>query len=110
MDRLISKGIDQLKTSLTVHTVCPYWFFSLSFISGVTIVKVGGNSGSKGELSYKSGSRHEISSITTATSTTTPTGQLISECLSDVLNFAKKNKKTPKNWWISTLESRSWLN
>ena len=45
----------------------------LIFISGVTIVKVGGNSGSKGELSYKSGSRHEISSITTATSTTTPT-------------------------------------
>merc|ERR1711971_105326 len=38
--------------------------------SGVTIVKVWGNSGSKGELSYKSGSRHEISSsITTATST-----------------------------------------
>ena len=43
------------------------------FISGVTIVKVGGNSyGSKGELSYKTGSRHEISSTTTATSATTP--------------------------------------
>ena len=80
---------------MTVHTVCPYSFFSLSFISGVTIVKVGGNSGSKGELSYKSGSRHEISSITTATSTTTPTGQLISECHFDVINL-KKTKRIDK--------------
>ena len=36
--------------------------------SGVTIVKVGGNYGSKGELSYKSnaGSRHEISALRNA--------------------------------------------
>ena len=34
--------------------------------SGVTIVKVGGNYGSKGELSYKTGSRHEISALRNA--------------------------------------------
>ena len=53
---------------------CISLLICLTFISGVTIVKVGGNSyGSKGELSYKSGSRHEISATTTATSTTTST-------------------------------------
>ena len=67
---------------------------------------MGGNSGSKGELSYKSGSRHEISSITTATSTTTPTGQLISESPFDV--FFPKNQRN--FWQISTLESKNWWN
>jgi len=44
-----------------------------SSTSGVTIVKVGGSSyGSKGELSHKNGSRHEISStISTPANTTT---------------------------------------
>ena len=39
---------------------------STSNSGGVTIVKVGGNYGSKGELSYKTGSRHEISALRNA--------------------------------------------
>ena len=34
-------------------------------------------------------------------------GQLISECLLDVLNFPKKQQK---NWQISALEYKKWLN
>ena len=34
-------------------------------------------------------------------------GQLISECLFDVLHIQKKPAKI---WWISALESKKWLN
>ena len=46
--------------------------------SGVTIVKVGGNYGSKGELSYKTGSRHEISALRNAVASvrTNPTSEV----------------------------------
>ena len=62
---------------------------NLIFYSGVTIVKVGGNSyGSKGELSYKSGSRHEISSSTTSTAPPTNTQwYFLYKFLSKLLNL-----------------------
>ena len=71
------RSIFEIPTTKYIHINFPHTSLTfIYFISGVTIVKVGGNSyGSKGELSYKSGSRHEISTTNTNTtnSTSTPT-------------------------------------
>ena len=51
--------------------------------------------------------QEEISRLKAQLANVNPKGQLISECLFDVLNFPKNQRKI---WQISALESKKWSN